>query len=143
MPNPLHIGLVFDTSLGKQRSVLRGIMHYAQTRPRWTFVLDDAIGLTRHTLETMHSEGVIAYVGPAAGDLIMEVAVAMEFGASSEDIARTCHAHPQLGEVIKEAALGADTLPELQVEAPVVLFARAEDPAHDDALAPFHGSIIA
>ena len=47
-------------------------------------------------------------VGPAAGDLIMEVAVAMEFGASSEDIARTCHAHPQLGEVIKEAALGAD-----------------------------------
>jgi len=47
-------------------------------------------------------------VGPAAGDLIMEVAVAMEFGASSEDIARTCHAHPQLGEVVKEAALAAD-----------------------------------
>ena len=47
-------------------------------------------------------------VGASAGDLIMEVAVAMEFGASSEDIARTCHAHPQLGEVIKEAALGAD-----------------------------------
>ena len=63
MPQPLHIGLVFDTSLGKQRSVLRGIMHYAQTRPRWTFVLDDAVGLTRHTLETMHPEGVIAYVG--------------------------------------------------------------------------------
>ena len=39
---------------------------------------------------------------------IMEVAVAMEFGASSEDIARTCHAHPQLGEVVKEAALGAN-----------------------------------
>ena len=47
-------------------------------------------------------------VGPAAGDLIMEVAVAMEFGASSEDIARTCHAHPQLGEVVKEAALAVD-----------------------------------
>jgi dihydrolipoamide dehydrogenase len=47
-------------------------------------------------------------IGPAAGDLIMEVAVAMEFGASSEDIARTCHAHPQLGETIKEAALAAD-----------------------------------
>ncbi len=47
-------------------------------------------------------------VGPEAGDLIMEVAVAMEFGASSEDIARTCHAHPQLGEVVKEAALAAD-----------------------------------
>ncbi len=47
-------------------------------------------------------------VGPAAGDLIMEVAVAMEFGASSEDIARTCHAHPQLAETVKEAALAAD-----------------------------------
>ena len=47
-------------------------------------------------------------IGPEAGDLIMEVAVAMEFGASSEDIGRTCHAHPQLGEVIKEAALAAD-----------------------------------
>jgi len=47
-------------------------------------------------------------IGPAAGDLIMEVAVAMEFGASSEDIARTCHAHPQLGETVKEAALAAD-----------------------------------
>jgi len=63
MPPPLHIGLVFDTSLGKQRSVLRGIMHYAQTRPRWTFVLDDAAGLTHHTLQTMHPEGLIAYVG--------------------------------------------------------------------------------
>ena len=47
-------------------------------------------------------------IGPEAGDLIMEVAVAMEFGASSEDIARTCHAHPQLGEVVKEAALAAN-----------------------------------
>jgi dihydrolipoamide dehydrogenase len=47
-------------------------------------------------------------IGPEAGDLIMEVAVAMEFGASSEDIGRTCHAHPQLGEVVKEAALAAD-----------------------------------
>ena len=47
-------------------------------------------------------------VGAEAGDLIMEIAVGMEFGASSEDIARTCHAHPQLGEVIKEAALDAD-----------------------------------
>jgi dihydrolipoamide dehydrogenase len=47
-------------------------------------------------------------IGPSAGDLIMEVAVAMEFGASSEDIARTCHAHPQLGETVKEAALAAD-----------------------------------
>ena len=47
-------------------------------------------------------------IGPAAGDLIMELAVGMEFSTSSEDIARTSHAHPQLGEAIKEAALAVD-----------------------------------
>ncbi len=44
-------------------------------------------------------------VGPRVSELIAEVATAMEFGASAEDIARTCHAHPTLAEVIKEAAL--------------------------------------
>jgi len=47
-------------------------------------------------------------IGPEAGDLIMEVALGMEFGAAAEDIARTCHAHPQLGEAVKEAALNVD-----------------------------------
>ena len=47
-------------------------------------------------------------IGPEAGTLIAEIAVAMEFGASSEDIARTCHAHPTLSEVVKEAALAVD-----------------------------------
>jgi dihydrolipoamide dehydrogenase len=44
-------------------------------------------------------------IGPRAGDLIAEATVAIEFGASSEDIARACHAHPTLAEVVKEAAL--------------------------------------
>jgi dihydrolipoamide dehydrogenase len=44
-------------------------------------------------------------VGADAGNLIAEAAVAMEFGASAEDIARTCHAHPTLSEAMKEAAL--------------------------------------
>ena len=44
-------------------------------------------------------------IGPSAGDLIHEVCVAMEFGASSEDLARTCHAHPTFSEAIREAAL--------------------------------------
>ncbi|RYE05785.1 MAG: dihydrolipoyl dehydrogenase [Rickettsiaceae bacterium] len=47
-------------------------------------------------------------IGPDAGTLIAEVAMAMEFSASSEDIARTCHAHPTLSEAIKEAALAVD-----------------------------------
>lgn len=47
-------------------------------------------------------------LGPRAGDLIAEAAAAMEFGASSEDIARTCHAHPTLAEALREAALAVD-----------------------------------
>lgn len=47
-------------------------------------------------------------IGPQAGTLISEVAVAMEFRASAEDIARTCHSHPDLNEAIKEAALAVD-----------------------------------
>jgi dihydrolipoamide dehydrogenase len=44
-------------------------------------------------------------IGPDAGTLIAELATAMEFGASAEDVARTCHAHPSLNEAVKEAAL--------------------------------------
>ena len=44
-------------------------------------------------------------IGPAAGDLVHEVCVAMEFGASTEDLARTCHAHPTFSEAVREAAL--------------------------------------
>ena len=47
-------------------------------------------------------------IGPHAGELIGEIGVAMEFGASSEDIARTCHAHPTFSEAVKEAALSVD-----------------------------------
>jgi dihydrolipoamide dehydrogenase len=47
-------------------------------------------------------------IGPDAGTLIAEIATAMEFGASSEDIARTCHAHPTLSEAVKEAALAVE-----------------------------------
>ncbi len=50
----------------------------------------------------------IPILGPRAGDLIAEAAAAMEFGATSEDIARTCHAHPTLSEVVREAALAVD-----------------------------------
>jgi dihydrolipoamide dehydrogenase len=43
--------------------------------------------------------------------LIAEVTLAMEFGASAEDIGRTCHAHPTLAEAVKEAALAVDGRP--------------------------------
>ncbi len=50
-------------------------------------------------------------IGAEAGTLIHEIAVGMEFGASAEDIARTCHAHPTLNEAVKEAALAVEGRP--------------------------------
>jgi dihydrolipoamide dehydrogenase len=47
-------------------------------------------------------------IGPEAGNLIAEVVLAMEFGASSEDIARTCHSHPTLTEAVRQAAMGVE-----------------------------------
>jgi dihydrolipoamide dehydrogenase len=50
-------------------------------------------------------------IGPSVGELIAEMALAIEFGASAEDIARTCHAHPTLTEAVREAALAVDGRP--------------------------------
>ena len=47
-------------------------------------------------------------IGPDAGTLIAEIVAVMEFGGSSEDIARTCHAHPTLNEAVKEAAMAVE-----------------------------------
>jgi dihydrolipoamide dehydrogenase len=54
-------------------------------------------------------------VGPDAGTMIAELALAMEFSASAEDVARTCHAHPTLNEAVKEAALAAAGLGAIHV----------------------------
>ncbi len=58
-------------------------------------------------LADAHTDRILGVhiIGPHAGDLIAECATAMAFGASAEDIARTCHAHPTLAEAVKEAAL--------------------------------------
>ena len=50
-------------------------------------------------------------IGPHVGTMIAEVVMAMEFGSSSEDIARTCHAHPTHSEAIKEAAMAVAKRP--------------------------------
>ena len=47
-------------------------------------------------------------LGAGAGEMIHEAAVLMEFGGSSEDLARTCHAHPTMSEAVKEAALAVE-----------------------------------
>jgi len=50
-------------------------------------------------------------IGTNVGELIAEATLAIEYGASSEDIARTCHAHPTLSEAVKEAAMATYNLP--------------------------------
>lgn len=50
-------------------------------------------------------------IGPNAGEMIHEAVIAIEYGASSEDIARTCHAHPTLAEAFKEACMATHGKP--------------------------------
>ena len=71
--------------------------------------IDDAEGFVK-ILADKNTDRVLGahIIGPHAGELIAEIGVAMEFGASSEDIARTCHAHPTFSEAVKEAALSVD-----------------------------------
>ncbi|MBT9582059.1 dihydrolipoyl dehydrogenase [bacterium] len=78
----------------------------ANGRARSQNETDGMVKVLAHT-ETDRVLGV-HILGPSAGDLIAECVVAMEFSASSEDIARVCHAHPTLSEVVKEAALAVD-----------------------------------
>jgi len=71
--------------------------------------LGDTTGMVKF-LADAHSDEILGVhiVGPMASELIAEAVVAMEFRASSEDIARICHAHPSLSEATKEAALAVD-----------------------------------
>ncbi|MDE2047545.1 MAG: dihydrolipoyl dehydrogenase [Betaproteobacteria bacterium] len=71
--------------------------------------LGDTTGLVKFLADAKTDEILgVHIVGPMASELIAEAAVAMEFRASSEDIARICHAHPTLSESLKEAALAVD-----------------------------------
>ena len=71
--------------------------------------IDDAEGFVKILADKTTDKVLGAHlIGPHAGELIAEIGVAMEFGASAEDIARTCHAHPTFSEAVKEAALSVD-----------------------------------
>jgi len=74
--------------------------------------LNDTDGFVK-ILADSHTDRILGVhaIGPRAGELIAEAAIAMEFGASSEDVARSCHAHPTLSEALKEAALGVTGKP--------------------------------
>jgi dihydrolipoamide dehydrogenase len=68
--------------------------------------MDETAGLVKIVADA-RSDGVLGVhiLGARASELIAEAVVAMEFGASAEDLARTCHAHPTLSEAVREAAL--------------------------------------
>ena len=71
--------------------------------------LGDTTGMVKLLADAKTDEILgVHIVGPMASELIAEAVVAMEFKASSEDIARICHAHPSLSEATKEAALAVD-----------------------------------
>ena len=82
----------------------KGVFQYrGNGRARALGSIDGRVKVLAHK-ETDRVLGVHA-IGPRAGDLIAEAVAAIEFGASAEDLARTCHAHPTLPEVLKEAAM--------------------------------------
>ena len=71
--------------------------------------IDDIEGFVKILADEKTDKVLGAHIiGPHAGELIAEIGIAMEFGASAEDIARTCHAHPTFSEAVKEAALSVD-----------------------------------
>ena len=71
--------------------------------------IDEPEGFVKILADSVTDKVLGAHIiGPHAGELITEISVAMEFEASSEDIARTCHAHPTFSEAIKEAALSVE-----------------------------------
>lgn len=68
--------------------------------------VDDTEGLVKFVSDAKTDKVLGAHImGPNAGELIHECVLAMEYGAATEDIARTCHGHPTLSEAVKEAAL--------------------------------------
>eukprot|EP01068_Selenidium_serpulae_P012565 Selendium_serpulae@DN5844_c0_g1_i1.p1 len=73
---------------------------------------DDADGLVKILVEKDTDKMLGAWIiGPSAGEMIHELVVGIEYGATSEDIGRTCHAHPTLSEAVKEACLAAHFKP--------------------------------
>jgi dihydrolipoamide dehydrogenase len=72
-------------------------------------VIDESEGFVKILADSITDKVLgVHIIGQHAGEMIAEMSVAMEFGASSEDIARTCHAHPTFSEAIKEAALSVE-----------------------------------
>ncbi|MDB5594493.1 MAG: dihydrolipoamide dehydrogenase [Hyphomicrobiales bacterium] len=102
-------------SIGKTEEELKGA-GIAYKSGKFPFTANGRARAIRHTegfvkvLADATTDRVLGVhiIGAGAGDLIAECAVLMEFGGSSEDLARTCHAHPTMSEAVKEAAMAVE-----------------------------------
>jgi dihydrolipoamide dehydrogenase len=104
-PEVASVGKTEDELVDKKIPYKKGVFPFsANGRARALGDIQGKVKMLAHA-ETDRLLGV-HIIGPRAGDLIAEAAVAIEFGASAEDIARSTHAHPTLAEALKEAALG-------------------------------------
>jgi dihydrolipoamide dehydrogenase len=104
-PEIASVGKTEDELTEKKVPYNKGVFPFsANGRARALGDIQGRVKMLAHA-ETDRLLGV-HIIGPRAGDLIAEAAVALEFGASAEDLARSTHAHPTLSEALKEAALG-------------------------------------
>jgi len=102
-------------SVGRSEEELKakGIAYKAGSFPFSANGRAKAIGMTEGQVKVLADAVTdrvlgVHIVGPRASDMIAEAVIAMEFGASAEDLARSFHAHPTLSEVMREAALAVD-----------------------------------
>ncbi|MES0826253.1 dihydrolipoyl dehydrogenase [Ruegeria sp. SCP11] len=103
-PEVANVGETEETLKAQDRSYKVGkFMFMGNGRAKANFAADGFVKI----LADKDTDRILGahIIGPAAGDLIHEVCVAMEFGASAEDLALTCHAHPTYSEAVREAAL--------------------------------------
>ena len=103
-PEVANVGLTEDALILEGRAYKVGkFMFMGNGRAKANFATDGFVKL----LADANTDRILGahIIGPSAGDLIHEICVAMEFGASAEDLALTCHAHPTYSEAVREAAL--------------------------------------
>lgn len=103
-PEVANVGLTEDALIQEGRAYKVGkFMFMGNGRAKANFATDGFVKL----LADANTDRILGahIIGPSAGELIHEICVAMEFGASAEDLALTCHAHPTYSEAVREAAL--------------------------------------
>ena len=103
-PEVASVGLTEQQARENERSIKVGkFMFMGNGRAKANFAADGFVKI----IADKDSDRILGahIIGPAAGDLIHELCIAMEFGASAQDVALTCHAHPTYSEAVREAAL--------------------------------------